>query len=148
MITQREFHEVYRDPSSSYENPEGQVWIQNLQPDTKYGFRIRAFNEFGPGPYVHKYFSTLPSAPQAPVLMKAGPTELYLRWLFNSCHKNWLQELKGVFEELECDGSGNVLREDVCPYLFSSCVFCGTSFVSYLFFHSFSSLWRQITGVF
>ncbi len=103
-----------RDPSSTCEDPEGQVWIENLQPDTLYGFQIRAFNDFGPGPYVHKHFSTPPLAPQAPVLIKAGPTELHLRWLFNNCHKNWLQELNGIFEELECDGSGRVLREDVC----------------------------------
>ncbi len=148
-ITQREFHEVFRDPSSLYEDPEGQVWIQNLQSDTKYGFRIRAFNEFGPGPYVHKYFSALPSTPQPPVLIKAGSTELHLKWLFNEYRKNWLQELKAIFEQLECDGSGNILREEVCSCLFNCyTLFCVISFVFYLFFHSFSSLWHQITGVF
>ncbi len=139
-MTQREFHEVFRDPSSICEDPEGQVWIQNLQPDTLYGFRIRAFNDFGPGPYVHKYFSTLPSAPQTPVLVKAGPTELHLRWLFNNCHKNWLQELKGIFEGLEYDASGSIFREDVSPFLLSSsCIFfCGTSFIHVLSFFTAS----------
>lgn len=61
-----------------------QFWIQGLTPNTRYGFRVRAFNGFGPGVYAHGCFATRPAQPATPVLVRAAPTEVVLQWVFGS----------------------------------------------------------------
>lgn len=64
-----------------HQNPT-QFWVRGLCPSTRYGFRVRAFNGFGPGAYAHGCFATRPSRPQAPVAVKLAPNEVTLQWIF------------------------------------------------------------------
>lgn len=61
-----------------------QFWVRGLSPNTRYGFRVRAFNGFGPGVYAHGCFATRPARPAAPVAVKLAPTEVTLQWVFGS----------------------------------------------------------------
>lgn len=61
-----------------------QFWVRGLCPSTRYGFRVRAFNGFGPGAYAHGCFATRPSKPLAPVAVKLAPNEVTLQWIFAS----------------------------------------------------------------
>ena len=61
-----------------------QFWVRALAPNTRYGFRVRAFNGFGPGVYAHQCFATRPARPAVPVAVRIAPTEVLLQWLFSS----------------------------------------------------------------
>lgn len=61
-----------------------QFWVQGLTPNTRYGFRVRAFNGFGPGVYAHGCFATRPARSATPILVRAAPTEVLLQWVFGS----------------------------------------------------------------
>lgn len=64
--------------------PARQHWVQGLSPNTRYGFRVRAFNGFGPGSYAHGCFATRPARPAQPVVTRATPTEISLQWIFGN----------------------------------------------------------------
>ncbi|CAN0578950.1 unnamed protein product, partial [Ectocarpus sp. 12 AP-2014] len=73
--------EICRDPPDADGDPQyQQFWVRGLRPNTRYGFRVRAFNGFGPGPYAHGCFATRPCRPAAPVAVKLAPTEVTLQW--------------------------------------------------------------------
>ncbi|CAM9234202.1 unnamed protein product, partial [Chrysoparadoxa australica] len=74
------FKEICRDPPDADGEPEYQIWVPDLQPNTTYDFRIRAFNGFGPGAYTHKAFTTRPNMPPTPVVTRVTPTEASLQW--------------------------------------------------------------------
>ncbi|CAN0336009.1 unnamed protein product, partial [Hapterophycus canaliculatus] len=74
------YREICRDPPDADGDPQYQVWVRGLCPNTRYAFRVRAFNGFGPGAYAHGCFATRPSQPAAPVVVKVAPTEVTLQW--------------------------------------------------------------------
>ena len=53
-----EFVEIARDPPDAEQDPQYQIWVRDLQPNTAYTFRMRAFNGFGAGSYAHATFVT------------------------------------------------------------------------------------------
>ncbi|GMI03649.1 hypothetical protein TrVE_jg3561 [Triparma verrucosa] len=98
-----EFREIFRDPPDADREPEFKFWKDRLQPNTTYSFRIRAFNGFGPGPYVRKDFTTQPIAPPTPVLVKAGANAVTIKWKFGSKTNQHFATLKKIFNTLKSD---------------------------------------------
>lgn len=47
-----------RDPPDAEQDPLYQIWVRDLQPNTGYTFRLRAFNGFGAGSWTHATFTT------------------------------------------------------------------------------------------
>ncbi|KAG5189304.1 hypothetical protein JKP88DRAFT_302157 [Tribonema minus] len=114
---QADFTELCRDPPDAEGDTEYEFWVRDLQPNTAYAFRIRGFNGFGAGGYTHAVFATRPSAPPPPVVIRAAPTEVTLRWRFGARYQERLRELRKVFEEADTDGSGDVSREELLALL-------------------------------
>ena len=98
-----EFREIFRDPPDADREPEFKFWKDRLQPNTTYSFRIRAFNGFGPGPYVRKDFTTQPIAPPTPVLVRAGANAVTIKWKFGSKTNQHFATLKKIFNTLKSD---------------------------------------------
>ena len=100
-----EFREIFRDPPDATYEADFGYWVEDLEPNTTYTFRLRAFNGFGAGPYVRGEFTTQPSPPAQPVLISTSTNSLTLRWRFsekNAAHFNSLRQI------VEITGEGNV----------------------------------------
>eukprot|EP00752_Nemacystus_decipiens_P016176 g14468.t2 len=104
--------EICRDPPDANGDPQYQFWVRGLCPSTRYGFRVRAFNGFGPGAYAHGCFATRPSRPQAPVAVKLAPNEVTLQWIFASRNAEKLRELRQVFDGLDEHDDGQIGRDE------------------------------------
>ncbi|CAM9695621.1 unnamed protein product [Scytosiphon promiscuus] len=98
---QGSYREICRDPPDADGEPQYQVWVRGLCPNTRYAFRLRAFNGFGSGAYAHGCFATRPTKPAAPVAVKLAPSEVTLQWVFRSRDSaTELCELRRVFDTL------------------------------------------------
>jgi len=78
-----EYSEIYRDPPTALGKnamQKGEFWLKNLEYGTKYHFRLRAFNGYGPSPYTYASFSTAPLPPQKPSILEVTPTTATLSW--------------------------------------------------------------------
>ncbi|CAN0215034.1 unnamed protein product, partial [Ectocarpus sp. 12 AP-2014] len=105
--------EICRDPPDADGDPQyQQFWVRGLRPNTRYGFRVRAFNGFGPGPYAHGCFATRPCRPAAPVAVKLAQTEVTLQWVFGGRNAAKVRELRNVFDALDEYDDGQVSREE------------------------------------
>lgn len=110
-----EYREVYRDPKDYQDNngePRYHYVVSGLPPNTKFGFRIRALNGFGAGPYTFGYFFTAPSIPPAPLAIRVGANSIHLGWESSSYYRKQLRELRQVFEEADADGNGLISRDE------------------------------------
>ena len=111
-----EFREIFRDPPDADHETEFSHWVESLQPNTTYSFRIRAFNGFGGGPYARKDFTTQPVAPPTPVLIRASTSTVTIRWKFGTKATQMFNVLKKVFGELG-QGSNKVSRNSLIACL-------------------------------
>ncbi|DAZ96822.1 TPA: hypothetical protein N0F65_007083 [Lagenidium giganteum] len=110
-----EFRELYRDPKDYLDNdgaPRYRYVVTGLSPNTKYGFRLRALNGFGAGPYTFGYFVTAPSIPPAPLAIKVTANSIHLGWASSSYYRKQLRELRQVFDEADTDGNGQISRDE------------------------------------
>lgn len=110
-----EYREVYRDPKDYQDNngePRYHYVVSGLPPNTKFGFRIRALNGFGAGPYTFGYFFTAPSIPPAPLAIRVSANSIHLGWESSSYYRKQLRELRQVFEEADADGNGLISRDE------------------------------------
>ncbi|CAM9382632.1 unnamed protein product, partial [Laminaria digitata] len=111
------YREICRDPPDANGDPQYQFWVRGLAPNTRYGFRVRAFNGFGPGVYAHQCFATRPARPAVPVAVRTAPTEISLQWLFTSRSVAKLRELRRVFDSLDEHGEGGIDRDELLSSL-------------------------------
>ncbi|TMW64410.1 hypothetical protein Poli38472_013032 [Pythium oligandrum] len=110
-----EYREIYRDPKDYKDNngqPRYQYVVTGLTPNTKYGFRLRALNGFGAGPYTFAYFITAPATPPAPMVLKVTANSIELMWESSSYFRRQLKELRRVFDEADTDGNGVISRDE------------------------------------
>ena len=112
-----EFKEIFRDPPDANSEAEFSFWVDRLQPNTTYSFRIRAFNGFGPGPYIRKDFTTQPAAPPTPVLVKAATNAATIKWKFGSRTSRHFAVLKKIFNALSSDDVTPLPRVDLLLHL-------------------------------
>lgn len=110
-----EYREVYRDPKDYRDNagePRYHYVVSGLAPNIKYGFRVRALNGFGAGPYSFAYFVTGPSVPPAPLAVKVSANSIQLGWESSSYYRKQLRELRQVFEDADADSDGVISRDE------------------------------------
>lgn len=62
-------------------------------------------------------FTTRPSAPETPVIIKVSSHSVLLRWLFNSQYYKQLKQLKTLFQFIDKDSSGSINRQEFIDVL-------------------------------
>ncbi len=95
-----EFREILRDPPNADSSPKFQHFVDDLEPNTTYTFRIRAFNGFGGGPYIRKEFTTQPVAPATPVLVRASTNSVTIKWKFGDKAAQFFAAFKRTHKKL------------------------------------------------
>jgi hypothetical protein len=86
----------------------------DLQPNTRYQYRLTAFNGFGPSEPTYASFTTLPMAPPAPRLVSSAVTvnkaSATLEWGEGGEFKSKMKELHRSFLEMDVNGDGILTR--------------------------------------
>ena len=116
----KKFVELCKDPPSvggaNDIKVRGGYIHMELQPNTRYQYRLTAFNGFGPSEPVYSSFTTLPMAPPAPRLVSSAVTvnkaSCTLEWGEGQEFKCKMKELRRAFMEMDRDGNGNLSREE------------------------------------
>lgn len=111
----RKYKEIFRDPvDAGMDSVFSLSHIKyNLSPGVSYGFRIRAFNGFGPGPFTYGVFTCQPAAPALPKVMKISSSSVTLQWIFSKNFEYQMKELKKLFDLADSDGSNYISREEL-----------------------------------
>ncbi|KAF0689453.1 Aste57867_19105 [Aphanomyces stellatus] len=112
---QNVFRELVRDPQDFHDNqgePRYHFVMTGLAPNTKYALRLRALNAFGAGPYTFGYFTTVPTAPPAPMATKVTWNSIHLSWNSSIWYETQLKELRQVFDEADTDHNGEISRDE------------------------------------
>ena len=110
------FTELFRDPQSGTGGRAGDKLLEyldtNLSPNTRYFYRIRAFNGFGPSAYTYASFATAGMAPPAPFATRITPTTVTLSWAQSAEFNRRLKQMKELFTALDRDASGELSRDE------------------------------------
>ncbi|ETV72100.1 hypothetical protein, variant 1 [Aphanomyces astaci] len=112
---QNVFRELVRDPQDFHDNqgePRYHYVVTGLVPNTKYAIRLRALNAFGAGPYTFGYFTTVPSAPPAPMATRVTWNSIHLSWNTSIWYETQLKELRQVFDQADVDHNGEISRDE------------------------------------
>ena len=116
----KNFIELTKDPPHAKHQdivPTGYFRHEELSPNTKYLYRLTAFNGFGPSTPTYASFTTLPVAPPAPRLESSSITvdkcSVTLSWGEGDEYVSKLKELRKVFDEIDQDGSGELSYEEM-----------------------------------
>jgi Ca2+-binding EF-hand superfamily protein len=111
----RKYSEVYRDPVDAGLDSEFTLSfpMHDLTQGVSYGFRIRAFNGFGPGPFAYGVFTCRPGAPARPKIIKVSSSSVTLKWIFSNNFLYQMEQLKKLFELADSDGSNCISREEL-----------------------------------
>lgn len=111
----RKYTEIFRDPVDAGLDAEFSLshMVNDLSPGVSYGFRIRAFNGFGPGSFSYGVFTCRPAAPTLPKIMKVSSASVTLRWVFSNKFLYQMEQLKKLFELADSDGSNCISREEL-----------------------------------
>jgi Ca2+-binding EF-hand superfamily protein len=118
--TIKKFVELCKDPPSSVDgggrNINGGYIHMDLQPNTRYEYRLTAFNGFGPSEPTYATFTTLPMAPPAPRLVNSTVTvnkaAVTLEWGEGEEFKTKMKELRRAFIEMDRDGNGDLSKDE------------------------------------
>mgnify|MGYP006089372395 CR=1 FL=1 len=107
-----EFSEIFRDPPDADHDGRFNYFVESLEPNTTYTFRLRAFNGFGAGPYTRGEFTTRPSAPACPVLVRSGTNTVTLRWKFGEKNSGHFSSMRRIVESCGSSTNGTVTRSE------------------------------------
>mmetsp|Transcript_28821 Transcript_28821/g.48622 ORF Transcript_28821/g.48622 Transcript_28821/m.48622 type:complete len:1741 (+) Transcript_28821:136-5358(+) len=111
----RKYTEIFRDPVDAGLDAEFSLShvVNDLSPGVSYGFRIRAFNGFGPGSFSYGVFTCRPGEPALPKIMKISSASVTLKWVFSNNFLYQMEQLKKLFELADSDGSNCISREEL-----------------------------------
>lgn len=102
---QQRWKRICTDPPSaeSQQEPEYEYIMDNLQPNTSYHVRVRAFNGHGASGYNHCVFTTAPPKPPKPTAVAVSMNSITMEWSSEEFKKGekMVAELRGLFESLE-----------------------------------------------
>ena len=114
------FSELTKDPPHAKHKdivPTGYFMHEELAPNTKYLYRLTAFNGFGPSTPTYASFTTLPIAPPAPRLDSSSITvdkcTVTLSWGEGEEYVRKLRSLRKVFNKIDVDGSGQLSKAEM-----------------------------------
>lgn len=111
------FRELYRDPPTMDANCALYRWVEDLEPDTTYSFRIQAINGFGASPHTFREFTTRPGRLPIPRVISQTSTSITLRWVFSEAFVKRIATLKSIFKRADKDSNGWLSREEFMALL-------------------------------
>ena len=103
-----EYEEVYRDPPHAgiASGPKCEVKIESLEPNTRYFYRIRAFNGHGASPFTYGSFATAPRVPNCPIVVSKGSGSITLEWSSSKETLRAKREMRALFDKLAHSATG------------------------------------------
>ena len=112
----KKFVHLCKDPPSVGEEKKGGFIHIQLEPNTRYQYRLTAYNGFGPSEPTYAAFTTLPMAPPPPRLINTAVTvksaSVTLDWGEGGEFKRRMLELRRAFSEMDTDGNDALTRDE------------------------------------
>ena len=112
----KKFVHLCKDPPASGQTKQGGFIHIDLEPNTRYQYRLTAYNGFGPSEPTYSAFTTLPMAPPPPRLISTAVTvntaSVTLDWGEGGAFKVKMRELRRAFAEADENGDGTLTRAE------------------------------------
>ena len=113
------FEELIKDPPHAKHKeivPTGRYLHEGLRPNSKYQYRLTAFNGFGPSTPTYASFTTLPIAPPQPRLESSAMTidkcSVVISWGEGAEYVKKMKELRRIFDDIDTSDDGALSRKE------------------------------------